>query len=480
MKQKFLIFLGLILVFGLLVALNAASFVQKDKTPDSEFNPNRSTFNTGATGTRAFFDLLAETGRRPVRWREKFGALGENSKNKPDTFVVVGGVRRDFTDEEIEQLLGWVSLGGKLVVIDRAPRADLISTTANWKISAAAHIFASLDIDPSNQAQMTENAAAVKPVQPTVFTRNINAVQPSRFASSIKLESFLPDKTTKIPAAPPKGNISGSDDEEDYEPDEPPAKNNSGNGNRQNSNKPPVIESVPKVQTAKQDAPVIHIAGVEKNLLADFPYGAGQIVFLADPYIVSNAGINLVDNARLATNVVAANSGGTIAFDEYHQGYGADENNLLTYFAETPLPAALAQLLLLVAVILFTQSRRFARPLPAFEANRLTKLEYVSAMAELQRRTRAFDLALENIFNEFRRRATRLFGLDNFTTPNKDLAQKIAERTKAGEPEIYDLLSKCQNIIRGDATDKSEVLELARRLRELEEKLGLKRTRKPS
>jgi hypothetical protein len=45
---------------------------------------------------------------------------------------------------------------------------------------------------------------------------------------------------------------------------------------------------------------------------------------------------------------------------------------------------------------------RFARALPANEPNRLFKLEYVSAMAELQRRTKVYDLAIENIYNEFR------------------------------------------------------------------------------
>lgn len=479
MKQKLFIFLTLILVVGLLVGLNAASFVQTEKTPDSEFNPNRSTFNTGATGTRAFFDLLAETGRRPVRWREKIAALAA-AKNKPNTFVIVGRTRRDFTEQEIEQLLRWVSLGGRLVVIDRAPRADLIPTTANWRISADALTFPSFDVDPSNQAQMTEKTPAGKPVQPTVFTRSVNAVQPSRFASSIKLESFPPDETTKIAAPTPEKNSSG-DDENDYEQDEPPAPKKTGIGNYQSNKSTPneiqtqISPRSRKIETAAQIAPVVHVANAEKNLLADFPYGAGKIVFLSDPYVVSNAGIGLVDNAQLAINITAANSGGAIAFDEYHQGYDAGENRLSEYFAGTPLPAMLAQLLLLIGVILFTQSRRFARPLPAVEPNRLSKLEYVSAMAQLQQRTRAYDLALENIYTDFRRRTTRLCSMDNFKTTPKELAQKIAERTKEDEIKIYNLLKKCEDIIAGDATNKRVVLEIARSLREMEEKLGLKR-----
>jgi hypothetical protein len=149
MKQRFFILLALGVLLVVLVGLNAASYVQKEEQPDTEFYPNRSTYHPGATGTRAFYELLAETDRKPLRWQEKPSALLYNTAHKPQTFVVIGELRREFTDEEIEQLLRWVAEGGKLVVIDRTPRADLISTTANWKVSAVATNFPPYDLDPS-------------------------------------------------------------------------------------------------------------------------------------------------------------------------------------------------------------------------------------------------------------------------------------------------------------------------------------------
>lgn len=430
MRQKLFTFLALFLLVFLLIGLNAVSYVRKDTEPDTEFNPNRSTFNSGATGTLAFFDLLAETGGKPVRWQEKISALDGNSKNKPQTFVVVGSLLKSFTDEETEQLLRWVSLGGRLVVIDRAPRADLISTTANWKISADAPAFADYNIDPSDQKSMTDRIAAGTPAQPTIFTNSVNAVQPSRFASSIKLEKVSAD-----------------------------------------------TEAEATGDAAEYLAPVIHISNGEKNLLADFRYGAGRIVFLSDPYIVSNAGISLVDNAQLAINIVNSN-GGIIAFDEFHHAYGANQNQLSAYFAETPIPAIFLQAALLVGLLFLTQSRRFARPLPADEPSRLSKLEYVSAMAELQQRTKAYDLAIENIYTDFRRRAAKFFGAGNYEITRRELAALVAERLKLKADEIEDLMRKAEEITYGEPTNKREVLEITTRLRELEEKLGLKRTRK--
>ncbi len=472
MRQQILIFLGFIFLITLLVGLNAASYTQKEKTPDNEIFPNRSTYSTGATGTRAFYDLLAESGRKVTRWQESPSALLSNIRNKPSTFVIVGQIRREFDEKEVEQLLNWVSTGGKLVIIDREPPKELVTTTANWSISTEPSTERPLfQTDPSDQKQMTEKTVAAKSVQPTIFTQKVNAVQSSRFASSVKLERFFdvkPPKPTPFPII--------EKDEEDYEdtnPPPPPPKQTSQTIKTAPTASAPAT-SPEEIETPALIAPVVHLANEQKNLLVDVPFGAGEIVYLTDPFIVSNGGISLVDNAQLAINVVASREG-IIAFDEYHQGFGAGENRLLGYFAGTPLIAIFLQFAVLVGLILFTNSRRFARPVPENEPNRLSKLEYVSAMAELQQRTKAFDLAIENIYTDFRRRTARLVGVDNFTTTRQDLAELIAERAGLKIDQVDKLMFSCEEIIRGEPTNKKEVLQLTGQLREIEEKLGLKR-----
>lgn len=440
MQQKFLIFITLIFLVILLVGLNAATFVQKEEVPDSELNPNRSTYNTGATGTRALYDLLAETGRRPTRWQEPISQLSLNSKNSFSTFVIIGQVRREFTEKEIEQLLQWVSLGGKLVVIDREPPEELIKTTANWRVSVSEGKQPFFNIDASDQIQMTKNAPVAKPILPTVYTQNINAVQPSQFVSGVLFNRFSTNNTL------PMAEKSETFDQ---------------------------AIAGDKVETIALSAPVVHLSSNEKNILVDFPFGSGEIVFLSDPYIVSNGGINLVDNAGLAVNILASREG-VIAFDEYHQGFGANNNRFLEYFSGTPIAAIFIQFAFLTTLIFFGQSQRFARALPMSEPDRLSKLEYVSAMAQLQQRTRAFDLAIENIYTDFRRRVSRLLG----AVSNRELAKLIVERIGGNEREIENLIIKCEEIICGEPADKKEILQITRRLREVEEKLGLQRRNK--
>lgn len=449
MKQRLLIFLIFILLLVTLAGLNAASYVQKQKTPDNEMTPNRSTYYSGATGTQAFYTLLSETGRKVMRWQEPPDAL-LTSRTKPTTYVVIGAVRREITELEETSLLEWVSQGGLLIIIDRDPSKELLTTTSNWKIWFSGDPTIELmSVDPTDQRQMTSKADAAKPSQPTFYNKGVNAVQPSRFSSWIGFERYAEygerSQARNRTAPPPRTDI-----------DE---------------------ETVDEIYTSTFDAPVVHLTSGEKNLLVDVPFGAGTIVYLADPFIVANGGINLVDNAQLAVNLVTA-GGGLIAFDEYHQGYGSNNNRFFEYFEGTPVVAIFFQCALLAGLVFFSQSRRFARAVPEHEPDRLSKLEYVSAMAELQQRTRAFDLAVENIYTDFRRRAARTVGADNMLSTRGEIARLIAERTGRDTADVDALMFKCEEIIRGEPTNKNEVVQLTNSLRELEDEMGMKRTPK--
>jgi hypothetical protein len=519
MKQKLFIILGLAVLIVVLVGLNAISYTQKEKELDSEAYPNRSTYNLGSTGTRAFFDLLTETGRKPVRWRDAPVELLVNDQNRPATFVIIGQTRREITDEEASQILRWVSAGGKLVIIDREPPTNLVKTTANWHIFFnTAYRRPAYTTDASNQNEMTTGIRAARPAQPTLYTKSLNGVQTSVFATSVNFEHLTdaeietrstrrPTKATPLPTfsktpppkyeTPPKAfstpdsnsTPSPDDEDEDYG-----IGSGSGYGDGSGAGDEPVVIVKPapkpaatpapvgspagKIETAALNAPVVHLNADGRNLLVDVPYGSGQIVFLSDPYIVANGGINLVDNAQLAINVVASREG-IIAFDEYHQGYGVNNNRLLQFFAGTPVVPIFLQIALLIGLIFFSQSRRFARAVPEPEPNRLSKLEYVSAMAELQQRTKGYDLAIENIYTDFRRRVSRLVGVDALKTRKQDLALLITERLTDENPdELEALMQRCEDVMHGDATNKKEVLRLTKRLREIEEKLGLQRRKR--
>ncbi len=508
MKEKFLIFIALFALIIVLIGLNAASYVQQEKLPDNELRPNRSTYNVGATGTRAFYDLLAETGRNVTRWQQPISALLKYEANSPRTFVIIGKTLLEFEEKEITDLQQWIADGGRLVLIDRDPPEEFIKTSANWSISFGKAELPFITTDPSNQKEMTEKTQAAKPVQPTILNENIIAVQPSRFASSIGLTklsgkdaiSTTQTETPTIISEQTPDEIFESPEDIYSEDDAPPPPKVADKENIEDSGiiraktkeeeifaPPPPIDITPMITPTPQiveeieqiSAPVVHLASADKNILVEIPFGDGQIVFLTDPYIVSNGGINMVDNAQIGINLLASYEG-IIAFDEYHQGFGKNHNPLLAYFEGTPVIAFFLQIAALIGLIFYTQSRRFARALPADEPNRLSKLEYVAAMAQLQERTKAFDLAVENIYKDFRRRASRLVGADNLSVSRSELAKLIADRIEPSADEIEQIMFKCEDIIHGEPTNKKEVINLISRLRELETELGLRRGRNKS
>lgn len=451
MRQRLTIILTFVVIVGALIIINTVTYVQQEKLPDSELMPNRSTYHSGPTGARAFHDFLSESGYKVMRWREAPEKLLSKAGEHVSTFVIIGSTRLPFSQEQITALHQWIANGGCLLLIDREPTARMLPKGGDWAIYSRSLDFPPLDIDPGDASAMTKDVAAFKPVQPTWLTRKVDSVMPSRFAGRL---SVVPaPKPTPSPHSLP-GERSRRDDDDD-EPDENPL--------------PPVAVSHEK---AVSTAPVIHVADKNGALLVDYAYGDGRVIVLSDPYVVTNRGIRSDDNLQLAINAVTAHDG-LIAFDEYHQGHGASGNAFAVYFAGTPVLAIGAQLLLVVLLILWTNARRFARPLPLAQVDRRSSLEFVASMAELQERSRAFDLAIENVYARTRRVLARYAGV-TYNSSRSEIAARIAARSKVEAQQLETLMRQCEDVINGEPINWRQAVDLVKRLRELEKKLGLR------
>ena len=87
MKSRLLIFLSIILLVAVLAALNAASYVRVEREVETELLPDRSTLNSGGTGTRALFEYLREGGTNVVRWGHPMSAL--TGSERPESLVII-------------------------------------------------------------------------------------------------------------------------------------------------------------------------------------------------------------------------------------------------------------------------------------------------------------------------------------------------------------------------------------------------------
>ncbi|MCA1578494.1 MAG: DUF4350 domain-containing protein [Acidobacteria bacterium] len=454
MRQRLTIILTFVVIIGALVILNTITYVKEEQLPDSEVVPNRSTYHSGPTGTRALHDFLSESGYKVMRWRDAPEKLLGETGESVATFVVIGSTRLPFSEEQLQALRQWIARGGCFVLIDREP---IQAGMSDWSITALATEFPAFETDPADATQMTENVTPAAPVQPTGLTHNVSTILPSRFASRIMI-----NPATKKEEDAKKEEVTEDHVFEDFEDEPPPPP-------------PAVIAESDKAATVSY-APVVHIADKSGALLVDYLYGRGRVLLLSDPYIVTNTGIRANDNLQLAINVLTTHDG-LIAFDEYHQGRGITRNAFASYFSGTPVLAIAAQIVLLVLLVLWTNARRFGRPLPLPYVDRRSSLEFVASMAELQERSRAFDLAIENIYARTRRVLARYAGVD-YNSPRSEIAARVAARSNIDAHQLETLMRQCEDTINGEPIHWRQAIDLVKRLRAVERKLGLRmRTR---
>jgi hypothetical protein len=458
MRQRLGIIITIVLAVGALVVINSVAYVSEDQKPDSELTPNRSTYNAGATGTRALHDFLNESGYQVMRWREPPDRLLGLSGQKVQTFVIVGRPLISIDEEEAQTLLLWVQRGGRLVIIDRRPDDHLLPRSGGWKVTTE-FLDYSLAADPARVDQMTDGVKPVGPVQPTLLTREVASVMPSRFFPAIKVFALSKDEKKQADQASSQNESAGGDEDFGGDFGEPtPAA----------SGPPPVGADSAGVSPA----PVVHLATANAPLLVDYPHGKGRIILLSDPYIVANGGISLKDNLQLTINLLSA-SPGLIAFDEFHQGHRATHNAFVGYFEGTPVLAIAGQIVFLILLMLWTRGRRFARPLPLPQVDRRSSLEFVASMAELQQRARAYDLAIENIYSRTRRVLARYAGVD-YNSPRRVIAERIAARSTVKAHQLEALMRQSEEAINGGAISERQSVQLVKRLREIEITLGLR------
>src|SRR5919198_1158200 len=399
-KGRLLIFLTVVVMVVLLVALNAASYVRVEQEGDTELLPDRSTLNEGGTGTLALFEYLRQRGVDVVRWRQPMSALTDEGEARLSSLVIVGPPRHEIERREADAVLRWVEGGGRLVLIDRSPNRRLLPTPTapgGWRVTSELVEYPGPEVRTDDVEVMTHGVPLVAPAQPTALTRDVAEVARSRFAG--RLHVYSVDQAV-TPYRPPSGVGGGVGTTPPPAATTTPTPEEDGGfwgGEEAEQPPPPAPAATPQGRAGGQPeeaggAPVVHVLdgrGGEGALLVDYAYGRGRVVVLSDPYVVSNGGINRADNLFLAVGVVTGGAGrGRVAFDEFHQGYGATENRFFAYFRGTPVLWLFAQAALLVLAVVWTRGRRFARAVPAPRADRRSKLEFVASMAELHRRAR--------------------------------------------------------------------------------------------
>ncbi|MGH9769935.1 MAG: hypothetical protein ACREAB_21125, partial [Blastocatellia bacterium] len=282
--------------------------------------------------------------------------------------------------------------------------------------------------------------------QPTEMTRDVRRLALSGFATRLK---FHPPQST--------AESSETKSEEGVIPPPPPAL------------KPEPTTGTEEYSLAPLYAPVIHLGDKDGAALADFAYNKGRVIFLSDPFVAANNGIAIGANLTLVMNVLHSIGAPNrkFFFDEFHHGYRSESNPLVNYFRGTPVPWLLLQGLLLSLLILYTYGRRFARPLPLPQVDRHSPLEFVGSMANLQQAAQARELAMENIYPQFKARLCRRLGLSSRAQKDEIVASARRSRFPISEIELRQTLSDAEIALAGEQIDDAQLVTLVSRMRRI-------------
>jgi Domain of unknown function (DUF4350) len=440
MRRYFGVTITMIIVIAVLVGMSAAGNIEFDQPVENEFAPNRSTYNSGPTGTRALYQLLEESGTPVARWRRGYSSLFAEAKDS--ILVIVGPFlsSQKVSDEDAVTLQGWISTGGRALIISRSPLDQFGDPAIRAK---APEKFPAWDATPE---QFIYKQSDELIAQPTELTQKVRGLALSDFASRM---SFHPQDS-----ADRKDGINRKDVTEEagrVEPAHDP-------GETKDDYSAPTLY-----------APVIHLGDKDGAALADFTYGEGRVIFLSDPFVVANNGLARGGNLTLAMNILRSMGAPErmIFFDEFHHGYHDEGNPLVNYFRGTPAPWLLLQGLGLSLLIIYTYGRRFARPLPFPQVDRHSPLEFVGSMANLQQAARARELALENIYPRFKAGLCRRLGLSSRASRDEIITGARRRRFPIPEIELRQTLSDAEMTLAGETIDDARLLTLVSRMRRI-------------
>src|SRR5262245_27209438 len=452
MRRYFGITITVITVIVVLIAMSAAGSIEFDRPMENEFAPNRSSYNSGPTGTRALYQLLEESGMPVARWRDNYFSLTAEAKDA--MLIIVGPFQSGskLAEEEAAALQGWVSGGGRALVIsrypieqfgDQAPHSEAPKKIPDWQ-------------SPPEQFIYEKSDKLI--TQPTELTRNVRGLALSDFATRMNFRS------QGVAESPEKADSSEKAEvEEMADPDasKDPAQPAADPG--------AISDKDEEYSTATLNAPVIHLGDKDGAALADFKYGKGRVIFLSDPFVVANNGIARGANLTLTLNILRSMSAPNrkIFFDEFHHGYHSESNPLINYFRGTPAPWLLLQGLGLCLLILYTYGRRFARPMPLPQVDRHSPLEFVGSMANLQQTAQARELALENIYPRFKANLCRRLGLSSRATTDEIIDSARRRRLPISEIELRQTLSDAELTLAGEQIDDARLLNLVSRMRRI-------------
>jgi len=177
-----------------------------------------------------------------------------------------------------------------------------------------------------------------------------------------------------------------------------------------------------------------------------FDLEQGRVILSASAFPFCNDGLRQEGNPALVLNLVAAaRRSGAAWFDEWHHGFreapqiiGPDR-----WLRYTPFGHALLFVVALAFLALLLQGRNFGRPVPLpRELRRRSALEYITAVANLNRRAGHRSAVLQQYYQQVKRALGRRYRLDPALEDAEFVAALVRYNPAIDGPALASLLTR--------------------------------------
>jgi len=177
-------------------------------------------------------------------------------------------------------------------------------------------------------------------------------------------------------------------------------------------------------------------------LLTELTHGNGKIYLGTVPTFCSNRLLSdksYWSNFQFIINIFRAEKG-DIIFDEHCHGYSESDNVFGFLVRRTP-GLVFCQLILILALLVWSQSRHFGRLRKADTPRKISSLEYIKGLSNTYRRARANIAVLEIIFQDFKIRLCKNNGISPGES-DESIVEQLNSSTKATIGKDSDRVSR--------------------------------------
>ncbi len=172
----------------------------------------------------------------------------------------------------------------------------------------------------------------------------------------------------------------------------------------------------------------------------------GRVILATTPYLAANAYQDVSGNYPFLAKLVAQEDN-QVWVDEYLHGYKDSETlaqegaaSWLDYLTKTPIVPALAQIVLLLAILTWAQNRRFGLPLTISPPVVDNSEAYIQALAGVLRKAKSSEFVVEMVGKEEQRRIQQALGLGVTPVAPDVLTEAWVRQTGRPAQEIQEFL----------------------------------------